>query len=173
MRIPDDLTEDELARLFADLGADDPRSYARSQKREGINHLHGFLFLREAWKLIVADGDTEWIERQIASLERDDRGPYAGIGRSLARLKAAGADPQDIGEVVRGMQAEFLFGLLYMIDDPDFGDERIDHIGFGLFEADTDREEPGARIGSLYEEVLATDPTGREMRPCDLGQKIE
>ena len=62
------------------------------------------------------------------------------------------------------MQAQLLFGLCYLIDDPGELEEEIEGLSWALVELDTE----GAvlhQIGGLHESVLETDPTGREMRP--------
>jgi hypothetical protein len=60
MKIPSDLNE--LTALFEKLGARSPESWARSQLSEGINQLQRFLFLRQAWSLILREDDTDWIQ---------------------------------------------------------------------------------------------------------------
>jgi hypothetical protein len=83
MKIPSDL--DELTALFEKLGAREPGSWARSQLSEGINQLQRFLFLRQAWSLILREDDTDWIHGEIARAQRRPDGPYAGVGHALRR----------------------------------------------------------------------------------------
>ncbi len=61
------MDERELTELFRNLGADDPAGWARSQLEEGLPQLARFLFLRQAWKLVVKPDDSGWITaaRQI------------------------------------------------------------------------------------------------------------
>lgn len=47
MSIPTD--EADLAALFERHGARDPQAWAASQVHEGINKLHRFMFLKQAW----------------------------------------------------------------------------------------------------------------------------
>jgi hypothetical protein len=158
-------TLDELTALFRRLGASDPESWAKSQAREGINQLHRYLFLRQAWSYVLPDGDTQWIDHRIARADERPNEPYAGVGHCLKRLLAAGADRGDISELVRAMQAEMLGSICYLLDDPGLDDADLSHIGWVLVETDADFNPTDRPISGLHESVLETDPTGREMRP--------
>jgi hypothetical protein len=76
----------------------------------------------------------------------------------------------DLTKIVRVMQWRLLFGLCYLLDDPDHcrDDRRIiqeaGDVLWCLFQVD-DKGYPVAEIGGLHESVLETEPTGREMRP--------
>lgn len=61
MPVPKD--QNELAELFRELGAQDPDGWATSQMSEGINQLHRFLFLRQAWRRVVSESDDAWIDQ--------------------------------------------------------------------------------------------------------------
>lgn len=154
---------EELTAIFRGLGANDPEGWARSQVEEGIPQLARFVFLKQAWSLVLADGDTGWIAPTIESARKRPDEPYAGIGLALQRLLSAGADPKDLTDVVRGMQANLLFDLCYLLGDPDFPNH-IAEVAWGLFQLNAD-DQPEIHIGGLHESVLETDPTGREMRP--------
>lgn len=158
-------TTEELTEQFRRLGAPQPEGWASSQAREGISQLHRYLFLRQAWSKIVGDDDISWIDREIAQAERRPDAPYAGVGRALKRLRANGAEPDELTEVVRGMQASLLFSFCYLLEDPEFGEEELQDIGWRLVETDSNGDPTGEPICSLHESVLETDPTGREMRP--------
>src|SRR5580704_15298916 len=158
----------ELVSLFRRLGARDPEDWARSEVSEGIPQLLRFLFLRGMWKGVIADGDTGWIELRIASTRDEPDAPLAGVGTALQRLLAAGADPQDLSDVVRGMQYETLFHIAYLLDDSDaaWDDVRSDvpeleDVSWGLWEESNDEEEATRSIDGLHESALETDPTGR------------
>jgi hypothetical protein len=158
-------TIEELTSLFTRLGAPDPASWARSQVTEGFSQLHRYLFLRQAWSKVVADGDVTWIDANIAVAEQRPQAPFSGIGHALKRLISGGAAPEDLTEIVRGMQADLLFGICYLLEDPGLDDEELEHIGWRLVETDADYDPTDRPICSLHESVLETDPTGREMRP--------
>jgi len=61
---------DRLTALFAKLGARDAESWAQSQIEEGIPQLQRFLFLRQAWRNVLEEHSTDWIERHIEEFER-------------------------------------------------------------------------------------------------------
>jgi hypothetical protein len=163
MNIPSDL--DELTALFEKFGAREPASWARSQLDEGIPQLQRFLFLRQAWRKIAREGDTDWMRGEIQRAQQNPGGPYAGVGHALRRCLEKGVSAQDLNDIVRGMQAELLFLLCYLLDDPMFTEKELVGFGWGLFQIDSDGNPIAPRIGALHESVLETDPTGREMRP--------
>jgi hypothetical protein len=153
----------ELTAVFTQLGAADPDEWAESEIAEGIPQLARFLFLKGCWDQIESDGDTQWIENTITNIPEGSSDPFAGTAHALRRLLAAGAAPEDITEVVRGVQAELLSGICYQLDDSDSVTGN-DFVSWGLFELD-ENEQPKRAIGGLHESVLETDPTGREMCP--------
>jgi len=156
----------DLTELLTRLGATDPSAWARSEVEEDIPQLARFLFLRQAWTHVVADGDTTWIDawRELAS--QSPHAPCAGIGPAMERLLAAGARPEDIATVVRVMQYSTLFGLCYLLDDPGDVEPEVSEVAWALVEVD-DEGTVGRHIGALHESLLETDPSGREMRPAD------
>ena len=154
------MNEQELTDLFARLGADDPAGWARSQIREGIPQLARFLFLRQAWREVVADGDTTWIEEE---LQAEAGQPGGAIAPALRRLLALGAEKEDLTTVVRIMQWQLLFSLCYLPEDPCDVEPEVKDIAWALFRVD-EQGQPIEHIGGLHESVLETDPTGREMR---------
>lgn len=165
MSIPSN--EMELAELFRKLGAPDPEDWARSQVREGIPQLHRFLFLRQAWSDVLADGDTGWIDGTVEDSTQNPTAPYAGLGQALSRALESGASREDLSEIVRSMQAHLLFRLCYRLEDPMFEEDELEDISWGLFQTDEGGDPVSEQICGLHESVLETDPTGREMRPRD------
>lgn len=158
------MTYTELAALFRALGAPDPDGWARSQVEEGIPQLARFLFLRQAWRLVVDEDDPTWMERRIQRARQAPSEPFAGTGAALDRLRTLGASDADIVDVVRGMQAELIFELCYLLDDPGELEAEVPPLGWALAQLDGDDEVVGVLRG-LHESVLETDPTGRQMRP--------
>ena len=163
MDIPNNIAE--LTHLFERFGAKDSELWARSQIKEGIPQLQRFLFLRQAWRSVLDEGNIEWIEREIQEAEGYPSGPYAGIGAALKRALTKGVSPKDLTEIARGIQAQMLFQICYLLDDPQFREPELEEFAWGLFEVDNDGNAIPPRIGSLHELVLEIDPTGREMRP--------
>jgi hypothetical protein len=157
--------ESQLRQLFSRVGAKDPEGWARSQAQEGINQLHRFLFLRQAWSNVVSEGDHAWMESAISRAEAYPDEPYAGVGGALKRLMNAGASRDDLSDLVRGMQAQLLFNLCYLLEDPSLAEPELAEVGWALVETDSEFEPTGRTIGALHESVLETDPTGRAMRP--------
>jgi hypothetical protein len=153
-----------LTELMRKLGARDPESWARSEVEEGIPQLARFLFLRQAWRSVVSEVDLSWIDRQISYAEAKPNEPYAGAGRALSSLRARGATDEELTDLVRSMQAEVLFHLCYLLEDPGEVEPDVEHVAWALVEVDEEGNARGA-ISGLHESVLETDPTGREMRP--------
>jgi len=158
------MTLEELTALFRTLGANDPEGWARSQVEEGIPQLARFLFLRQAWRRIVNEDDSSWIDARITRSEKRPDEPYAGVGHALKKLRARGATDEEVVDLVRGMQAELLFSLCYLLEDPGDVEPEIANVLWTLAQVDEAGNVLGG-IGGLHESVLETDPTGREMRP--------
>lgn len=154
-----------LTRRFAALGAPDPQSWAESQLTEGIPQLGRFLFLRQAWRHVVAEDDPSWIAAEVEAAEREPDAPFAGVGHALARLRAAGATDDDLTDLVRGMQANLLAALCEVIDEGGVEDEPEAEEVRWVFCQVTEEGEVVGLLAGLHESVLETDPTGREMRP--------
>jgi len=157
----------ELAENFRAFGASEPEDWASSQIKEGIPQYGRFVFLQQAWRSVIAEDDTSWIDQQIRAAEQWPRDPGAGIGPALKRLLSIGASREDIAEVVRIMQWQTLAAVIYQIDDSGvvaYPSEQTLRVGWALFELDADFE-PLHPLGGLHESVLDAEPTGREMRP--------
>lgn len=171
-----DPTPEELQRLteqFRAMGATDPASWARSQLYEGIPQFARLVFLQTAWRHVVTEDDTSWIDQTIQTAELRPRAPGAGAGPALKRLLAAGASPEDITEVVRVMQWDVLAGITYLLADPgivEYPSEEIPRVNWAFVELD-ENDEPLHVIAGLYESVLDTEPSGREMRPKGVGRE--
>ena len=90
---------EDLTARFKALGAPDPEGWAGSQHREGIPQLHRFLFLRQAWKHIVSEGDTRWMDYWIAESKRRPDAPYAGLGAALAAAREKGVSDDQITDL--------------------------------------------------------------------------
>ena len=162
MTIPTDLAS--LTELFRKLGASHPESWAQSEVDEGFPQLLRFLFLREAWKHVLTEDDTSWVDAYIALAERRTGASADRIGQALKKLRASGARDEDVTEVVRCMQVELLFGLCYLLDGHDAPESEVEDVIWCLFQTDVEGN-PLRSFGALHESVAETDPTGREMRP--------
>lgn len=158
------MTKDELSAIFRKLGASEPDDWASSEIDEGIPQLARYLFLKGAWDRIATDDDTSWIDNVISNVPPDSTEPYSGAAHSMRRMIAAGVSKSDIAQLIRSTQAEFLFDLCYMMDDPGAVSGNDDLINWAFVELDED-DNPRRQINGLHESVLETDPTGREACP--------
>src|SRR4029453_8552845 len=136
----------------------------RPAGQEDIPQLARFLFLRQAWPAVVREEDQRWIAHEIEASEKRPTDPGAGGGLALKRLLQAGANANDLTELVRVMQWRLLFHLCYLLQDPGDVEPEASHVGWALFEIDAN-DQPMRHIGGLHESVLETEPRGREMRP--------
>src|SRR5688572_2983969 len=123
-----------LVRLFEIAGAPNPKDWAKSEVDEGIPQLARFLFLRQAWRQIVAEGDVTWIDREIQLSKRSPDAPGAGLGLSLSRLLTSGANRDDLAELARTVQWQLLHGLCYQLSDPAIEEPELSEVGWGLYE---------------------------------------
>lgn len=163
-----------LTEHFRSWGVDDAEGWARSQLSEGINQYARLVFLSGAWQSVIREGDTTWIDGLVSAAEKRPDDPGAGAGLALKRLMAAGADRDDLGDLVRVMQWELLAALAYQLSDPHivtYPSDPVPRVGWALFEVD-DNGRPLREIGMPQESVLETDPTGREMRPRSSSSRL-
>lgn len=123
-----------------------------------------FLFLRQAWRAVVDEDETTWITAAISGAESKPNEPYAGVGHALRKLRERGATDRELTDLVRGMQAELLFQLCYLLEDPGEVEPEVADVQWALVQVD-DEGNVLANVNGLHESVLETDPTGREMRP--------
>lgn len=155
----------ELTRRFAALGAPDPQSWAESQINEGFPQLGRYLFLRQAWRQVVAEDDPAWIAAEIDAAAAEPDAPFSAVGHALARLRALGASDDDLVDLARGMQANMLAAFCEVIDDGGVEEEpEAEDVRWVLCQVTGEGEVVGV-LDCLHESVLETDPTGREMRP--------
>jgi len=166
------MNQDELTSIFRQLGAVDPESWAHSEISEEIPQLARFVFLKGAWERIAPDDDTIWIDNMLRNVPPDSTAPYAGAAHSIRRMLKSGVSKSVIAELVRSTQAEFLFGLCCMMDDPGSVDGNDGHVDWAFVELDSDGNY-GRTINGLHESVLETDPTGRELRPKNFDKQTE
>lgn len=153
----------ELSTLFHKLGARDAEEWAKATFRENTQ-LARFLFLRAAWSCVVSESDSRWIDVLIARAETHPKEPYAGVGQALKSLRARGATDEELTDLVRGTEAEMIFQLCYLLEDPGDLEAEVRDTAWGLFVLD-ENGAPVEPLSCLHESVLETDPTGREMRP--------
>ena len=157
MRIPNNLQA--LTALFAKYGAREPELWAKSQLEEGIPQLQRFLFLRQAWSQVIDDGDQDWVASWRQAGEQSPGGLHATVANAIQRCLEKGVTPGDLTDIARGVQAELLFQLCYLLEDPMFAEGELQDFSWGLFEIDEDGDPIGPRISALHESVLDTNPS--------------
>ena len=155
------MKERDLADLFRKLGARNPEVWARSQVKEGLPQLARFVFLRQAWKLVVAERDRSWLSERAND---DQRGPGGAIGPALKRLLALGASEDDLTAVARVMQWRVLSGLCYLLDDPGDLESEVKDIAWRLFQVD-ENDQPIAAISGLTNRSWKPNPAARKCAP--------
>jgi hypothetical protein len=114
--------------------------------------------LKRVWEYIADDEDLAWIDNVAA--QPADNGPMGDFGEITRRMLAAGVSKQDIARFARINGYEAAFGTLYSIGSG-VGDVSL---RLQAFDDETDKS-VDAKLGGLYESLLGSDPTGREMRP--------
>lgn len=153
----------EILSALERLGAPEPEAWVASEVSEGIPQVARFAFLKGAWQGVLDANDSSWMDRLVTQIPTGSDQPFAGTAHALRRLLQSGVDRRALHDVVRGMQAELVFNLCYLLDDPGVV-EGNDVVTWRLYELD-EQDQPGREITGLHESVLETDPTGREMRP--------
>ena len=159
MPLPTD--ERALSLLFERLGARDPDLWAASQAREGINQVHRFVFLKQAWAAVVDSTDDSWIDRVIANHDRWPQRADYELGATLKRLLACGASRRDLAQLVRAQQVEVLFAMCYLLSDPAIEDPALADVAWCLVETDEEGRPTTRSIDLLHESVGETDPAAR------------
>ncbi len=97
------------------------------------------------WKEVInAQWRDEALDNIVGNCKRDSDGPFGDTGAAIERLLAAGVSRRDLRLVLRNAAYEAVFGTLYALSDPGAEDDDV---------------------GTLYEGLLAADPSGMEGRP--------
>lgn len=157
----------------AGVPADVARQVASSKNTRALARA---LFLVAAWQLVIDEeartptaGEPAWIESWLR-WPRSQNIPPTGIAAALARMLAAGIDPDDLTDVVRAMQLDVLINLCSLLDmeglEPIFDRAPAlrDAVAWRLCASAPD-DAPPAAIESLHESVYHYDPTGRDGEP--------
>jgi hypothetical protein len=113
-----------LTRLFELAGARNPEGWPKSEIQEDIPQLARFMFLRQAWRCVVADDDATWIDNQVAASKLKSQSPGASLGPALERCLATGCSGKDLLTVVRTAQWRLLQQICYLLSDPSI-EERL------------------------------------------------
>jgi len=133
-----------LRDRFAELGAEDPEGWAKSEIVEDIAQQARFVFLRSLWR--------EAIDGWAAGLERLPSG---------RRLLEGGAERSDLEKLARVAAYEAVFTVLNRLDEGHDPDAPVDSPGWSLLERAGD-DLTGRPVDGLHESILTLDPSGRE-----------
>jgi len=105
--------------------------------------------LEHLWRYVInANLDPAALHNRVARSQLRPDEPFADSGPALERLLAAGAQPSDIGLILRDAAYAATFATLYAIGDPGVDDDNV---------------------FMLFEELLMADPSGMEGRPGSVG----
>lgn len=149
-------TKEEWTRLFGKLGVLDPEQWAEAELAGNLGNLPGVAFLRQAWSEIPRSNDIAWLESWIHYARRQPA--EANIVSAYERLVSLGASQEDLVLILRGVMAQFLFRLCYLLDDNSLTDEELGEVArWGLYH-ENDVEDPVRRLGCLHELVFSVDP---------------
>jgi hypothetical protein len=141
----------EIASLTArmqQLGAEDPEEWARSEITENIAQQARYLVLRRLWGEAIDPWRNQDTLRRIPV---------------TARLLNAQADPGDLSQALRLAAYEAVFTVLWVLDEGYDPQAPADAPGWRLMEKDAaSKQLTGRNVGSLHEDILSLDPSGRE-----------
>jgi hypothetical protein len=145
--LPRKAAAESLRAQFSALGVTDPVNLIKSEVMEDLPQLARFMLLRSLWHGAI-DG---WTNRGAL-----DQLPAA------QRLLAAGADREDLVRLVRAVAYEAVFTTLDELDAG--GDVNVSGVdaGWVVMESDEDGSLTGRALSGLQEDLLTTDPSGRE-----------
>ena len=156
---------EELAEKFRQLEVDDPELSATVEIDEGIPLLAKAYFLRLLWNAVVKEGDMKWIDFDIEYAEKNPDHPFIGGGLALKSLRAKGATDEELNDLVRNYQMEYLSEVISVLDygrDPGGNPKHPwqEKIEWQLVEVDEEGRALSLLEG-LNELVMGFDPTGR------------
>lgn len=163
--------KDPTETIFKALGEtpEDAKVMA-ADEAEGKPMLARTVLLKALWNEIISDkktasGEYTWIEGWLR-YGRNSKKPQTGMAAALERLLAAGADPDDLSDVVRQMQILFAFNVCQILDGE--GIEAIVEnisdlppVDWRLFSV-SPKGKAVAAIEDLHESWHSADPSGRE-----------
>ncbi|HRI67922.1 MAG TPA: hypothetical protein PK156_26975 [Polyangium sp.] len=158
----------ELTEKFRQLGIEKPEAWAAVQVNEGIPLLPKFYFLKYLWHGIVKEEDTQWIDRDIAIAEKNLDAPFIGGALALKSLRAKGATDEELTDVVRNYQMEYMWYFISLLEQGvrpvhDYEPPLEEQFAWVLIEID-DEFRCLSTLDGLQELAMVLDPTGRSCR---------
>ncbi|MET9125431.1 hypothetical protein [Streptomyces sp. NPDC004528] len=145
--MPRKAAAESLRAQFSALGVANSLDLIKSEVMEDLPQLARFVLLRSLWHGAI-DGWTE--------SDSLDQLPAA------QRLRAAGADQEDLVRLVRAVAYEAVFATLYELDAG--GDVNVSGVQANWVVMEScEGDSPTRRaMSGLHEDLLSLDPSGRE-----------
>ncbi|GAA1215957.1 hypothetical protein GCM10009665_02200 [Kitasatospora nipponensis] len=136
-----------LRTRFEALGAPDAPGRARSETDEDQPQLARFMLLRSLWPGAIDGWADPGALEQVAAARR---------------LLEAGADRDDLALLARAVAYEAVFAVVDELDcGGDVNVSGVD-VGWTVMESGADGTPTGRRLSALHEDLLTTDPSGRD-----------
>ncbi|MEU7696945.1 hypothetical protein [Streptomyces sp. NPDC039028] len=140
-------TAESLRTQFRALGAADPSVWARSEIEENQPHLARFILLRSLWRGAIESWADPGALEQVPAARR---------------LLDAGADRADLALLARAVAYEAVFAVVDELDcGGDVSVSGVD-VGWTVMETGEDGSSTGRPLMGLHEDLLGTDPSGRD-----------
>ncbi|MFF2384570.1 hypothetical protein [Streptomyces sp. NPDC058108] len=145
--MPRKAAAESLRAQFSTLGVANSLDLIKSEVMEDLPQLARFVLLRSLWHGAI-DGWTE--------SDSLDQLPAA------QRLRAAGADKEDLVRLVRAVAYEAVFATLYGLDAG--GDVNVSGVqaNWVVMESCEGDSPTGRAMSGLHEDLLSLDPSGGE-----------
>lgn len=154
-----------IARLER-LGDDDPLSTARSEMEENIPQTARWMAVRPLWDIIDGWRKPTALAEYIHEARIDPGSAFADAWLAADRMAKAGIPFEDVAAFARGVSYATVFRTLLHLNGatwPDDWPEDDDLPTWAFMEIQND-ELTGRLVDGLYEDLLGTDPSGREGR---------
>jgi hypothetical protein len=181
-----------LAATFRELGSGEPEEWALSEVEDDVPQLARYLFLRRMWRSAdewrlppdqwfagrdedeaepVAEEDDDEPTLVSTSAEEADAGdedadpPFLAARQAVARMLAAGVDPEDVKELARAVFVHAFYDAVRTLD------EGFDPLapegtpGWLLTEVGGDLTLTGRMLENLHEDLFTTEPDQGEQPP--------
>ena len=158
--------ERALIRVLNQAGIDDSESLLESHREYGTPVLAKAIFMREAWRPILRNGDSSWIDNTIEEMKsrvgRTDL--YAkrflpeqpDLLAALQILKRSNADLEAVTHIVRQAQVSVLDWLVSILDGGHCFEDGLDSC-WSLC-ANDESGDPTIAFGDLKYEIWEFDP---------------
>ncbi|MGP4105137.1 hypothetical protein [Nonomuraea sp. KM90] len=136
-----------LRTQFEALGAADAPDWARSEIDENLPQMARFMLLRSLWRGAIDGWAGPGALEQVAAARR---------------LLDAGADRGDLVLLARAIAYEAVFATVDELDCG--GDVNVSGVvvGWVVMESGEDGSPTGRLLSGLHEDLLTTDPSGRD-----------